>query len=162
AVADNGNNSSTATVNVLCPDLVVSKTADAATVRSTDGVGFTITVTNNGAGEAKNVSLSDTLPTNAGLSWSESPDNLYCSISAGALSCNFGTIAAGGSKTVHIVSPTTANTCGSPISNTATASASNEANTGNNSASASIMVNCPDLAITKVADATPVNAGNQI
>jgi uncharacterized repeat protein (TIGR01451 family) len=162
--ANTANNSSGAVnITVLCPDLVVSKTPDASTVNSTDTVGFTITVTNNGAGQAKNVMLSDTLPTNSGLSWSINggADAGQCTITTGTLSCNFGTVIATGSKTVHITSPTTPNTCGS-ISNTATASASNEASTGNNSGSASISVNCPDLLTTKLADASPVNAGNQI
>jgi uncharacterized repeat protein (TIGR01451 family) len=159
--ANTSNNSGSASITVLCPDLTVTKVPDTAAVSSTDVIGFTITVNNGGAGQAKNVMLTDTLPTNPGLSWSESPDNTQCMISGGALSCNFGTIHSGGSKSVHISSPTTANTCGT-VSNTASASASNEANTGNNSGTGSVTVNCPDLKVEKVADPPPYNAGSPI
>jgi uncharacterized repeat protein (TIGR01451 family) len=142
----------------------VTKTADAATVSSTDNIGFTITVNNGGAGSAKNVMLSDTLPNNAGLSWSINGGTGAgsCSITSGTLSCNFGTMGSGTSKTVNIASPTTADTCGT-VTNSAAATATNEANTGNNSSGpVSIAVQCPDLYVTKTADASPVNAGSQI
>src|SRR4029079_13500023 len=61
-------------ITVNCPDLTVTKTADAATVSSTDNIGFTITVNNGGAGSEKNVMLSDTLPNNEGLSWAFNGD----------------------------------------------------------------------------------------
>src|SRR5436305_1738296 len=38
--------------------------------RSGDQIGFTITLTNSGAGIARNVTANDTLPANAGTSWS--------------------------------------------------------------------------------------------
>jgi uncharacterized repeat protein (TIGR01451 family) len=161
AAGTNANNTATASVTVNCPDLTVSKTPDSASVSSTDNIGFTITVHNGGAGTATSVMLTDTLPANAGLSWAESPDSPYCSISSGVLTCNFGTMAAGADKTVHISSPTTPATCGT-VSNTASASASNEALTTNNSGSGSIAVKCPDVAVTKVADATPVSGGSPI
>src|SRR6476646_5199961 len=48
----------------------ILKTPDAAQVNAGEQIGFTMTVWNSGAGDAKGVTLSDTLPTNAGLSWS--------------------------------------------------------------------------------------------
>src|SRR5207237_1100988 len=157
------NNSATASVTVQCPDLSVTKTKDASPVSSGDTIGFTITVNNAGPGEAKNVTLSDTLPGNGGLSWSINggADAAQCTIGGGTLSCNYGTVIAGGSKAVHISSPTTSATCGT-VSNTATASASNEANTTNNSGSDSITVQCPDLSVTKTKDASPVSSGDTI
>jgi len=151
-------------ITVNCPDLTVTKTADAATVSSTDNIGFTITVNNVGAGSAKNVMLADTLPNNAGLSWSINGGTGAgsCSITLGTVSCNFGTMGSGTSKTVHITSPTTPDTCGT-VTNSASASASNEANTSNNSSGpVSIAVQCPDLYVTKTADAASVGAGNPI
>ncbi|MGH9955980.1 MAG: DUF11 domain-containing protein, partial [Pyrinomonadaceae bacterium] len=169
AAADNeaagtlANNTSSASIAVQCPDLQVTKTSDAATVSATDGIGFTITVSNIGPGVANDVTLSDTLPTNAGLSWSENPNNLQCGISGGILTCNFGTLASGASASVHIVSPTTPDTCGT-VTNTATAAAGNErsTDTANNTSTASIAVQCPDVVVTKVADSATVNAGNPI
>src|SRR5258708_29471218 len=76
------------TVTVNCPDVHISKAADSGTVNEGGQVGYTITVTNLGAGTAANVTVSDTLPNAAGLSWSiasvtpalTAPDQ--CSISA--------------------------------------------------------------------------------
>ena len=48
----------------------IVKTPDAAQVDAGDPIGFTLTVSNNGAGDAHGVTLMDTLPTNAGLNWS--------------------------------------------------------------------------------------------
>ena len=39
-----------------------------------DTIGFTVTVTNTGAGTAKGVTVSDTLPTDAGLNWTLDDD----------------------------------------------------------------------------------------
>src|SRR5207244_766160 len=58
---------------VLAPSLNVTKTPDAATVNSTDPVGFTITVTNAvGAGTAYGVDLTDPLPDSNTLNWTAS------------------------------------------------------------------------------------------
>jgi len=161
--ANTSNNSSGASnITVNCPDLSVTKTPDAASVNSTDNIGFTITINNGGAGTAYNTMLSDTLPTNSGLSWTINGGTGAgsCSITSGALSCSFGNLNSGASKTVHITSPTTADTCGT-VSNTASASATNEAagDIGNNSGTGTVAVLCPDVAVTKVADAATVNAG---
>ena len=57
-------------VVVNSPVIRIVKTPDAAQVNAGEPIGFTLTVFNTGAGNAKGVTLSDTLPTNAGLSWS--------------------------------------------------------------------------------------------
>ena len=146
-------------LTVVAPSLSITKVADAATVSAGDPIGFTITVSNSGAGSATGVTLNDPLPTGAGVSWSISPANPACSINANTLSCNFGTLAGnGGSASVHVTSPTTFASC-KAYPNTATASATNA---GSVQASASITVNCPSLSITKVADAGTVSAGTNI
>jgi uncharacterized repeat protein (TIGR01451 family) len=103
----------------------VTKVADNANVTAGQQIGFTITVTNIGVGDATGVVLSDPLPTNSGLSWSINPPVAGCSINAGVLTCNFGTLASGNSASVHIISPTTVATCGGTVFNTATATATN-------------------------------------
>jgi uncharacterized repeat protein (TIGR01451 family) len=60
--SDNTNNSATASVTVQCPDIKVEKTADAATVNAGDQIGFTVTLSNIGTGQANGVSFTDALP----------------------------------------------------------------------------------------------------
>ena len=97
------------------------KTANQSSVDAGDPIIFTITVRNIGAGQAKNVTLVDTLP--SGITWAE--DSSFCSISSGVLSCNFGGLASNATQVVHVSGTTTATNCG-VVTNTATVAASNE------------------------------------
>src|SRR5438093_279632 len=95
----------------------MAKSADNASVSAGDAIGFTVTVTNNGTGIARNVALNDALPTDAGTSWFIDGDS-YATYSAsavatGALPCGPSDLAGGASYTVHVSSPTTAATAGS-------------------------------------------------
>jgi len=133
------------------PTLSISKAADASPVLVGSTIGFLVTVTNTGTGiPAHDVSVADSLPTSGGLSWSidAAGSNSGCAIVSGVLRCTFGDLPSGGSKRVHVSSPTTRASC-QEIDNTATATSSN----GNNSpqASASIFVQCPALSVTKTA-----------
>ena len=74
-----------ATTSVQCPGLQIAKTADAASVSAGDPIGFTIKVSNTGAGTATGVTLSDPLPTGTGISWSISPAQAGCSIAGASL-----------------------------------------------------------------------------
>ena len=156
--SDQTDNSDTATITVKCATIQVTKTPDQGTVSAGDPIGFTITASNSGAGSASGVTVTDTLPTDAGLSWTidAAGSDSGCSITAGVLSCNFGTIAAGGSKHVHITSPTTAATCGS-VDNTANVTTSND---GSDSDNASVTVNCPNVTVLKTADQGTIDAGD--
>jgi uncharacterized repeat protein (TIGR01451 family) len=156
---------STASTQVLCPSLQIAKTADATQVSAGDAIGFTITVTNTGAGTATAATLTDLLPGGSGVSWSVSPAYAgpgTCSIAGSApnqsLNCSFGDLASGASAVVHVSSATARASCGT-YPNTATAAATNNASV---QASASITVNCPNLAITKTADDSAVSAGSDI
>ena len=154
-----GTSTKTDTSTVNFPGKVdLTKTADAASVSAGEQIGFTLTVKNTGAGAANGVTLTDTLPANTGLSWSESPDNTECSITAGVLNCNFGTIAAGATKSVHVVSLTTKDSCGT-INNTGNVTSTDS---GSDSGSASTDVKCAVIDVAKTADAPFVNAGEQI
>ncbi len=146
-------------VTVQCASLVISKVADDAIVNAGDPIGYTITVTNNGAGTAKNVVVSDTLPTNGGLNWSIDGGTgaADCSISQGVLTCHFGDMASGASKTVHISSPTTAATCGTVV-NSASASTDNDGNPS--TGPVTITVNCPAVQVVKTADNGTISAGD--
>ena len=157
-----GNNSDDGDVTVKCADIEIAKTADAGTVSAGSPIGFTITVSNDGDGAATGVVMTDTLPTNAGLSWtieSESGDvDPTCAIAAGVLTCSVASLAPGDSFSVHLVSPTTSATCGT-VNNTGNVSTTND---GTDSALASVIVQCPNISVLKVADADPINAGDPI
>jgi uncharacterized repeat protein (TIGR01451 family) len=153
------NNSATATITVNCqPDVSITKTGNGPFSAGQTAT-FTITVTAGGTGNSTNVTVTDTLPTGT---WTlGGPDAGQCSIAAGALTCTFGTMASGTTKSVTLSRATTAQDCPS-ITNTATVSATGDTNTQNNSATATITVNCGQITITKIADLTPVDAGSTI
>jgi uncharacterized repeat protein (TIGR01451 family) len=162
-----GTDSDVATVTVLCPQLTIAKVADAPSVSVGSDIGFTVTISNVGQGAATSVDMEDPLPTGPGITWTiaSSTGPLTCVIASGTLSCK-GDLASGGTQTVHVTSPTAwnanVNSCGIYV-NTASVSAAN-LNPVNDPApaQASESVLCPDLSLTKTADAGSVNAGTQI
>jgi uncharacterized repeat protein (TIGR01451 family) len=159
AAADQADNSSTATIAVDCPNVKVEKLANSGTISAGDLASFTITVSSNGQGTANNVTLTDNLP--AGVAWSE--DSPFCSIAAGVLTCNFGNLASGQTRIIHVTGATDAADCGTLL-NTVAVAATNEpaASLGDNNAAATITVQCPQLTIAKTADGAIVNPGQPI
>ncbi|MFL5915580.1 MAG: DUF11 domain-containing protein, partial [Gaiellaceae bacterium] len=142
-------------------DIKIVKTADAAQVNVGSPIGFTMTVSNDGAGDAHGVMLNDTLPSNSGLSWSIASQgagwNGSCAIAAGKLTCGpvtvpHGTTQAASTFTVHITSPTTGATGGDcpntgVVDNTGDVTTTND---GSDQSSASTCVQAlVDLSITK-------------
>jgi len=146
------------------PGLTVKKTADAATVDDGEAIGFTIVVTSDGAATATDVTLEDPLPTFNGSGWmlvSGSPGG--CTIANSVLSCSFGDLPSGATRTVHVTSPTTAESCGL-LSNTATVEASNVSPA---TSSATVNVTCdqgaaPAISVVKTARPTHGEPGDTI
>ena len=143
------NNNGVAEINaageqvvVLAPDLTITKTGD-GTINSTDTATFTITVSNTGTGTAYGVTVSDPLPGSATLTWTSSAGT----ISGGTLTDAIGNLAAGGTVTIHVSAVTPAGYSGT-LADTATATASNNS-PASVSASATDIVQAPDLTITK-------------
>src|SRR5262249_25439370 len=64
STSNDGSGESTASTCVAAPAIHIVKTADAAQVNVGTPIGFTLTVSNTGSGDAHGVTLSDTLPTN--------------------------------------------------------------------------------------------------
>jgi uncharacterized repeat protein (TIGR01451 family) len=161
AAGKDADNSSTATLRVDCPDLTVRKEAVASTISAGEDASYTITVTNGGAGAASGVTIADDLP--AGVAWSVAPPVQGCAIANGRLECAFPTLAPGASASVTVTGITDAPDCGL-LTNTATVAAGNEpaAAAADNSATASIAVNCAPIRLTKTADAPTVSAGDPI
>jgi uncharacterized repeat protein (TIGR01451 family) len=156
--------------DVLCASVVVSKAADAESVSVGSDIGFTVTVTNNGDGQASGVHVNDALPAGEGVDWSvdSSTGPLTCVITGTppdeALTCD-GDLAAGGSQVVHVTSGTVRNadlnSCG-VYNNTATLTWLNGPLSTISSNEATETVLCPDLAFVKTADHATVNGGAQI
>jgi uncharacterized repeat protein (TIGR01451 family) len=152
-------NTDDADIVVNCPDVHVLKTADTGTISAGQVAAFTIKVSNDGVGTAKNVTLHDVLP--GGVAWTIDPAVQGCAIANNVLDCSFTTLASGASVTIHI-SGTTSNANCAGLDNTAVVAASNEpqADQSDNSSSASIDVNCPDIGVTKTADIGTISAGD--
>lgn len=168
AVADADNHASvddTGDVRIDCPDVTVDKEAVASPISAGEQGQFTIEVTNDGPGLARDVVMTDTAP--AGTVWTVLDDGgASCSSSVVAgqqsITCNIGDLADNASVTILIGYATVQADCG-PLDNSAGVEASNEpaANTENNSDEASIIVECPGLNFAKTADADPIDAGEE-
>jgi uncharacterized repeat protein (TIGR01451 family)/fimbrial isopeptide formation D2 family protein len=151
-----GNNGDSGSINVLCAQIDITKTADDATVNAGDEIGFTITVANNGDGTAYDVSASDIL--NPAFSWSLAAPSAGWTLVGNQLSFTSASMAAGATSSVHVVATSAAVNCG-VVNNTATVITGND---GSDEASASVTIQCPDVTVVKAAVASPVNAGDPI
>ena len=105
------------------------------------------------------MSLNDQLPGPVSGNWTidSQPDGDPCSIANGVLSCDFGDLGPGVSRTVTVAAPTDFENC-TVLDNTATADASNAPE---DSDSASITCKKPDLKVTKTGNGT-INAGENV
>lgn len=103
-------------------DLQIVKADDPDLVTTEEDLTYTLTVTNNGPGDATEVSLTDTLPTEV-IFVSATPSQGSCSEAAGIVTCDLGSIANGDSVEVTIVVTPTA---GGTITDSATVAADQE------------------------------------
>src|SRR5438445_587222 len=105
--SNDGSGGAQADIAVNCGDVSMAKIADASSVSAGDPIGYVVTVANNGSGIARNVAVTDTLPTNAGLSWSidAGGSSSGWTITSGVLSYGPADLASGASIHVHITSP---------------------------------------------------------
>ncbi|MGH2357195.1 MAG: SpaA isopeptide-forming pilin-related protein [Candidatus Limnocylindria bacterium] len=160
ADVDESDNSDSASIEVLCPDLEIDKSTSTPVVSAGDVVHYTVTVSNaDGDGEARDVVISDDLP--AGLTWTE--DSESCSILDGTLSCGPLDIPAGDDFSVTLTGTTDADDCPS-IENTASFDSSNGGSGSSDSDERGptvITVNCPDLTVDKEPVETPISAGEE-
>ena len=91
-------------MDVNCAAIDVEKVADDESVVAGDQIGFTVTLSNTGEGEAKGIQFTDVLPT--GLDWSIDPASEGWSIQGPNLVFAPTTLAAGASSSVHVVATT--------------------------------------------------------
>ncbi len=160
--SNDGSASADASTEVLCPSIGLTKTADAASVSAGDPIGFTVTISNTGDGQAKGLSFTDSLPGGTGIDWSIDPASAGWSIGGSAPNQSLvytpTTLDANSSTSVHVVSDTTKDSC-KVYNNHASVTTSND---GSASADASTEVLCPSIGLTKTADAASVSAGDPI
>ncbi len=156
-----GDNTDAVSVTVNQPDLAVDKSADDPTPQEGDTVTFTIGVTNGGTGVANGVTIGDLLP--AGLTFVSSNAS-QGSYDSGTGVWTVNTVPVSGAATLQIVATVNAGTAGSTITNTATLTASTpvDPTAGDNSDSASLAVEQPDLSVAKTTSASQVISGASV
>jgi uncharacterized repeat protein (TIGR01451 family) len=150
-------------------DVTTLTTTSTPTVNTGDPVSFTVQIDNTGTGAAIGVRFSDPLPAglNTDLAWSiasQSTAGAFSINGAGpggqSLAFNPSTLAAGASDTVTLIVTSTANdaspsTLTGSLVNAATVTADNEiAADQNQSSTAAITINAPNLTITQTGNGT--------
>ncbi len=152
--ANKADDTDAGAIDVLCGSVGITKEADASTVSAGGQIGFTVTVKNTGDGEARGVTVNDTLPANIS-GWQISPASAGWSIVGGVLKFGPATLAAGATSAAHVVGTTDAADCGT-VQNTASFTTTND---GSGNASATVTVQCPDIHVAK--SASPVGPGQR-
>ena len=172
-------------VTVLRPDLQVVKLADDGvdedgddsadeTVDAPGTATYTITVTNEGPGIARNATLEDDLPAGTWTVTLASPDgDDDCPTGAGntrsgSFSCTFGDIGPNDpAKVITVTRPVTLEAdCAATLENNAGVETTYQdvnidTNGDNDESSATIHVRCPDAGVTKTAAEPVVDAGGR-
>lgn len=127
-------------LTVAPADLAITKTDAADPVTVGQRVRYFLIVTNNGPNAATSVTITDTLPANvSGAATSASQGT--CSVAAGKVTCNLGTLASGSSAQVVISAKTTRT--GTLTNSASVAGREPDPNTGNNSSTATTTVRAP-------------------
>lgn len=146
-------------------NLAITKTDSPDPVTAGNNITYTVTVTNNGPGDATGVSMTDQLDADTTFVSVDQTQGA-CSHTSGVVSCPLGTIANAANAVVTIVVQTDGQiTAQTTVDNTADVTAvENDPNTADNNATAQTTVILPlpdsaDLAITKVDTPDPVISG---
>jgi uncharacterized repeat protein (TIGR01451 family) len=157
---DSGNNAASKAVTVGGADLALTKTVSNASPPSGGAVSYTVTVTNNGSSNAGGIAVTDSLP--AGLAYASSASTQGSYDSATGV-WSIGGLATGATCTLTLDATVTAGV-GVSVTNTASITASDQAdpNTGNNTASTSVFVSGVDLSITKIVNNTIPNESSSV
>jgi uncharacterized repeat protein (TIGR01451 family) len=143
------NNSDDGLIDVTCAQIGVTKTADDDVVSAGNQIGFVVTITNNGDGQADGIAFVDDLPGGPGIDWEIESSSSGWSITGSPPNEQLvfapTTLAQGASSAVHVVSDTTQDSC-AVYDNTATVTTVND---GADEAGASTEVVCSVLVIAK-------------
>ena len=170
------NNSATVSTNINARvDLAVTKTASPSPVNASSNLTYTITVTNNGPTGVTGATVTDTFDTTklgpiGSITWTCAVAPVAAGNACGAASGtgNINTtvnLNNGAVATYTVTAPVLAAATGS-VSNTAAAAVPSgffDPTAGNNSSTVSTNINAQvDLAVTKTASPSPVNAGQNL
>ncbi|WP_018681194.1 DUF11 domain-containing protein [Actinokineospora enzanensis] len=158
------DNTATATAMVVpTADIVVTQTASDPNPIAGNRTNYTVTVYNDGPSDAQNVVITDPLPAGVTIV-SASPQSGTCATTNGTVSCQLGTVPAGGTTTVNLRVAIAPDRAAGPLANTASGTTSTQQdNTANDAATVTTTVQrVSDLALTKTAIPTPVVVGAPI
>ncbi len=134
---DNSNNLASQNTTVKVADLEIVKTSDADVYKPSSTVKYTIDVVNNGPANALNVIVTDDLPDIRQAEYVF--DTAGCSKSGLTLTCDLGTIAAGGSKSFNVYVRIKGSK--GEVTNTASVTSSTaDPNTANNSSTRVVLI----------------------
>ncbi|WP_223585902.1 DUF11 domain-containing protein [Microbacterium sp. OVT16B] len=145
----------------IIADLAVTKTASAAQVSAGGTVTYTLVVTNNGASDAVNAVLDDTLPAGLTVSSVATTSGSCATPSPSRIQCTWADLPNGASSTVTLQALVAADAPTGTLTNTASvASPAEDSNPSNNSDSADVeVVQSADISVVKTADAQAVPGG---
>ncbi len=162
---DDSNNTDTIVTPVApSADVAITKVADPNPVTAGNTLTYTLSVVNHGPAEAKDVMVSDPLPSEVTYQSLTSTAGTTCTEASGAVSCDLGTLAVGGTATIVIITTAQPGSLPQSFTNTAHVTSSTpDPDQSNNSASfVSNLLDSADVAITKVGSPKPVIAGNNL
>ncbi len=147
--ADNSANLSTTLLAAPAPDLGVTISLGPDPSPLANPLSSTVTVTNTGSASATATVATVAKPANATITSAVLDNSTPCTITAGAASCSFGTVAPGAVRTATLVLQPDAE--GTVTDSVTVSTTGNDQNAANDTASASVVVGAPDL----VASLTP-------
>ncbi len=175
AIADPNATNNTATVAIIVggvqPDLSVTNAASPNPVAQGGTITYAQIVTNTGTSAATTATYSDTVPVNTTFLAFVSPAGWSCTTpivgAAGTVNCTNPTVAAGSTGNFQLqVKVGAAVAAGTVITDTVTVGATNDANAGNNSATATDVVALATQADVSISTSTSpsgqVLAGNNL
>ncbi|TDW15039.1 DUF7507 domain-containing protein [Kribbella kalugense] len=161
---DDSNNTGTVTVTpgAAKADLVVTKETLSKLVVAGQPVTYRISVRNDGPSDARKVQLTDDVPSAlTGVTADSSAGS--CTVDSTQAKCALGDLTAGSTATITVTGTVSAKAIGQ-LTNSATATSStSDPDTSNNTGrTTDDLTTSADLAITKTAQPTPVQAGRPV